>query len=179
VSEQQLVSCCGSQYDTDGCNGGWMNGAMDYVRDNGENGIDTQTSYPYTARDDACNTAKTQDGQDVATTSPKGHINVSQNEAAIMEAVGNGGPIVVTIDCNSAWRAYSGGIFDDPSCRENGVLHAVGVVGYDNAQKYWIIRNSWSTGWGESGYQRMAKDKGSDYPLGMCGIAQYPMYPDV
>jgi len=155
-----------------------MNGAMDYVRDNGENGIDTQTSYPYTARDDSCQTSKTQDGQNVACVSPQGHILVSKTEAAIMEAVGNGGPIVVTIDCNSAWRAYSGGIFDDSSCRESGVLHAVGVVGYDNAQKYWIIKNSWDKWWGENGYQRMAKDK-SGFPLGMCGIAEYPMYPDV
>jgi len=175
-AEQQLVSCSGPEYDTEGCNGGWMNGAMDYVRDNGENGIDTQASYPYTARDDTCDTAKTQDGQDVATTCPGGHILVETNEAAVMEAVGNLGPIVICIDCNSAWRAYSGGIFDDPSCRENGVLHAVTLCGYDNNQKYWLIKNSWNTWWGDQGYMKMVKDK-SGYPYGMCGIAQYPMYP--
>ena len=49
-SEQQLVSCSGEEYDTYGCNGGWYDGAWKYIRDNKENGIDTQTSYPYTAR---------------------------------------------------------------------------------------------------------------------------------
>merc|ERR1712168_1166031 len=149
-----------------------MNGAMDYVRDNSENGVDTQNSYPYTARDDSCDTAKTQDGVNVATTCPGGHIFVEKTETAVMEAVANTGPITISIDCNTQWRAYSGGIFDDPGCREDSETgHAVTLCGYDNNSKYWLIKNSWDTWWGEQGYMRMAKDK-AGYKYGMCGIAQ-------
>lgn len=58
--------------------------------------------------------------------------------------------------------------------------HAVVVVGYGETQDgvhYWIVKNSWNESWGERGYIRMLRDiedKG-----GMCGIATYPMYPDM
>jgi cathepsin L len=51
---------------------------------------------------------------------------------------------------------YRGGIFSG-YCGGR-VDHAVNVVGY--ASNYWKLRNSWGTGWGESGYFRF--DRGSD-----------------
>merc|ERR1712080_682535 len=68
IAEQQFVSCSPEKYDTYGCNGGWYDGAWKYAHDQGSHGIDTQESYPYTARDDACDTAKTSDDLNVAAT---------------------------------------------------------------------------------------------------------------
>ena len=34
--------------------------------------------------------------------------------------------------------------------------HCVQIVGYDDAQKCWLAKNSWGTGWGEDGYFRIA-----------------------
>jgi aminopeptidase C len=52
--------------------------------------------------------------------------------------------------------------------------HAVVAVGYNNAgTPYWIVRNSWGTSWGESGYIRMAKGRN------MCGIADVGVLPFV
>jgi cathepsin L len=45
LSEQNLVDCTKADYN--GCNGGWMSWAYDYVRNAG--GINTQSAYPYTA----------------------------------------------------------------------------------------------------------------------------------
>ena len=45
LSEQNLVDCCKLN---SGCNGGWMDNSFTYIEQN--NGIDTESSYPYYAR---------------------------------------------------------------------------------------------------------------------------------
>lgn len=51
------------------------------------------------------------------------------------------------------------------------------VVGYgvEGDQKYWIVKNSWGTGWGEEGYIRM--ERGVSEDTGKCGIAMMASYP--
>ena len=55
-------------------------------------------------------------------------------------------------------HAYNGGIFKDKSGRKKND-HEVEVVGYgiENGTKYWIIKNSWGSYWGENGMLRLVR----------------------
>lgn len=55
--------------------------------------------------------------------------------------------------------------------------HGVATVGYGSqgGKKYWIVRNSWGTEWGEGGYIKI--ERGIDEPEGRCGIAMEASYP--
>ncbi len=75
------------------------------------------------------------------------------------------------------------GIFTGP-CSSTTLNHAVMAVGYGQVtgQQYWIIRNSWDTTWGDSGYMYLAINSDDDSTGGTCGILGKstncpPLYP--
>lgn len=164
LSEQQLVDCASST-GNQGCSGGLMDQAFEWVIQN--NGICSEAAYPYTAQDGTCQTCT-----NVVTIS--GYKDVSPgNETALLPAV-NLGPVSIAIEADqSVFQFYSGGILDDPSCGTQ-LDHGVLVVGYGTTTKdFWIVKNSWGTSWGEAGYIRMVRNKNQ------CGIATCPSYPIV
>ncbi|RHN47042.1 putative fruit bromelain [Medicago truncatula] len=74
------------------------------------------------------------------------------------------------------FRFYSSGI-STGECGTQG-NHAVTIVGYgtsNDGTKYWLVKNSWGTSWGEKGYIRMKRD--IDAKEGLCGIAMNAFYP--
>ncbi|XP_042370270.1 procathepsin L [Plectropomus leopardus] len=168
LSEQNLVDCSKS-YGTYGCNGAWMANAYDYVVNNG---LQSTSSYPYTSvdtqpcyYDSRLAVAHIKDYRFI----PKG------DEQALADAVATIGPITVAVDADhSSFLFYSSGIYDEPNCNPNNLSHAVLLVGYgsEGGQDYWIIKNSWGSGWGEGGYMRMIRDGRNT-----CGIASYALYP--
>lgn len=65
---------------------------------------------------------------------------------------------------------YRSGIVDTTSCPTN-IDHAVAMVGYgnENGKDYWLVRNSWGSGWGDRGHIKIAAHEG----VGICGSQQY------
>lgn len=68
------------------------------------------------------------------------------------------GPITCGIAVTQALLNYTGGIFID-NTNNTDIDHDISVVGYgeENGVKYWVIRNSWGTYWGEEGFFRLIR----------------------
>jgi len=173
LSEQNLLDCS-KKYGNMGCDGGLMANAFQYIRDN--HGVDTENSYPYEAHDDKCRFRNKTVGAD-----DKGYVEIpSGDERKLMQAIASKGPISVAIDASQeSFRLYSGGVYDEPNCgnQAESLDHGVLVVGYGHDPvhgDYYLVKNSWSETWGQSGYIKMARNKNNQ-----CGIATSAVYPVV
>jgi len=157
LSEQQLVDCChagGSQ----GCNGGEESDAIDWVGTNG--GQCTGQEYPYTGRDGTCKKTCTKAAQVSSCKRFTGEANLITNIDAQT--------VTVAVDASArGWQTYKSGVFDI-TCGKS-LNHAILAVGY--ADSYYIVKNSWGTSWGVSGYVHMVRGKN------MCGVGLEPSVP--
>jgi len=68
------------------------------------------------------------------------------------------GPIACSVAVTDAFVAYTGGIFDDKT-NSTETDHAISVVGWgeEGNTKFWVVRNSWGTYWGEEGWFRVVR----------------------
>ncbi|CAN7039314.1 unnamed protein product [Brassica oleracea var. botrytis] len=169
LSEQQLIDCDTGSYNK-GCSGGLMETAYEYLIANG--GLVALDDYPYTATDGTgCDQEKSQNKVVTIT----GYKKVAPNEASLEVAAAQQ-PVSVGIDADGfIFQFYSSGVFTG-YCGSS-LNHAVTVVGYgeEAGEKYWIVKNTWGTGWGEEGYIRM--ERGYRKETGKCGIAMLASYP--
>lgn len=103
---------------------------------------------------------------------PGSYCVVNQTKAEVQAAVAHG-PVNVALSAgNDQFRTYVGGIVKANAGCPTQIDHAVVAVGYgtENGTDYFIIRNSWSSGWGESGFIRL---EATDGGLGTCGMYSY------
>ncbi|KAI3759449.1 hypothetical protein L6452_07280 [Arctium lappa] len=169
LSEQELIDC--DTRGNQGCNGGLMDLAFDFIKKVG--GLTKEDDYPYTAADGRCNAKK----ENAPVVSIDGHEDVPKNnEKALMKAVAHQ-PVSVAIDAGDPdFQFYSEGVFTGKCGTE--LDHGVAAVGYGttlDGTKYWIVKNSWGPEWGEKGYIRM--ERGISDKRGLCGIAMEASYP--
>uniref|UniRef100_I1QRD0 Cysteine proteinase n=1 Tax=Oryza glaberrima TaxID=4538 RepID=I1QRD0_ORYGL len=177
LSEQQVLDCSGAG----DCNGGYTYYAFDYAVSNGitldqcySPPPDPYFYYPkYEAAQDTCRF----DPNKAPIVKIDSHSFVNPNdEEALKQAVYSYGPVSVLIEASNDFMYYQGGVFTG-ACG-TALNHAVLLVGYgvtEDGTLYWIVKNSWSTEWGENGYVRMIRNIPA--PEGICGIAMYPIYP--
>lgn len=143
LSEQQILVC----NDNDGnCYGGypalafWLQKSMGQI---------AESHMPYTADDSTPCVHQSYSSVE----RNQGYLSVANTPNSLKTAVMNG-PITVNIYAPDAMFAYTGGCFEyDDS---GAINHSVCLCGWDDdacgGQGAWLIKNSWGTGWGESGY---------------------------
>jgi C1A family cysteine protease len=73
------------------------------------------------------------------------------------------------VQCSAVLPA---GVYYEPACSSTDLDHAVLAVGYgrQGGEDYWLVKNSWSTYWGDSGYVLMSQ-RGNN-----CGVATSATY---
>ncbi|KAL4440903.1 hypothetical protein ABPG74_009316 [Tetrahymena malaccensis] len=142
-SEQQLVDCTHSGIN--GCHGGWFTDGYEYAK---STGIAITSRYPYTATFGTCRDKQVGQLYKIST-----YKNLPNDSNSIKQALVTNGAISVAVDAGN-WASYRSGIF---SVRTTGQINkAATIIGY--GPNYWLIRNTWGTGWGEAGHIRVAND---------------------
>ncbi|CAK8535266.1 unnamed protein product [Lathyrus sativus] len=170
LSEQELVDCVKTNR-TYGCGGGYAEDAYEFIVKKG--GITSEAKYPYKRIDGKCNIKKSS----YTVANIKGYETVpANNEKALLKAVANQPVAVYIASGKRAFQFYSSGILGE----ECGIDldHTVTIVGYgsnDDGVKYWLVKNSWGTKWGEKGYVKFKRDIHAKE--GVCGLAMVPTYP--
>lgn len=134
------------------------------------NGLTSADKYPYTGTQGRCKQAtSTQIGVSSAV-----REQLRGNENRLKDIVANYGPVTIAINAAKSFVNYKSGVYTNPKCPK-ALNHAVLLVGYGYDQKtkldYWLVRNSWGTSWGEQGFIRMVRNKGS-----VCGVASEVIY---
>eukprot|EP01095_Lingulamoeba_sp_RSL-Kostka_P013876 TRINITY_DN585_c0_g4_i1.p1 TRINITY_DN585_c0_g4~~TRINITY_DN585_c0_g4_i1.p1 ORF type:complete len:375 (-),score=133.33 TRINITY_DN585_c0_g4_i1:233-1357(-) len=174
LSEQEILSCtenpnqCGG---TGGCGGGTVELAYDRIL---STGLGSEWTYPYLSyqgKNFECSTNK-------HVSTPFVKISnytalPSNNYTALLNATAHS-PVAISVDA-SMWHDYEEGVFTGCNLTSVVIDHAVSLEGYgvdqNTGMPYWLVRNSWSTTFGENGYIRIQRHT-SNTP---CGVDNDPL----
>lgn len=170
LSQQQMVDCSW-KFGNNGCDGGEDFRAYQYIMEAG--GLASEEDYGnYLGVDGKCH-----DGRVKKTAVISGFYNVTVNNVdALKHALINYGPVTVAIDASRpTFTFYSHGVYYDDECNSSpdGLDHQVLVVGYVKIENQlaWLVKNSWSTYWGNNGYILMSAQNND------CGVMDMPTVP--
>ena len=82
-------------------------------------------------------------------------------------------PVSIAIEADKlSFQFYRSGVYSSKNCGTN-LDHGVLLVGYgeEDDKKYWKVKNSWGTTWGDEGYIKILRG------TGLCGVTMQPSIP--
>lgn len=176
LSKQELVDCSkpmvDSGYNNQGCKYGYPLEAYKYIMKKGVHGSD---DYPYNGNpNEGCYKNRLRN-RPAYRIDDYGRYDFNTNDESIMYALLNYGPVSVVIHGTSNYfRHYRGGIMRNILSFTQETNHVVALIGWgtENGIDYWVLRNSWGTGWGEQGYARVERHHNL---LGLNNWVTYPI----
>ncbi|ORX50197.1 peptidase C1A [Hesseltinella vesiculosa] len=159
LSEQEIVDCS-VRFGNEGCNGGSMHTAYQYIQSVG--GLSQEARYPYRGALRPCSRPSATERIPVVQ-----YVEV-KSQAQMISALSTVGPVAIALhtSCRS-FQMYVGGVYYDPDCIGEPD-HAAALVGYgnENGQDYYLLRNSWGTSWGLGGYMKISTRTPQIHDLG-------------
>jgi len=195
LSEQMFVSCVAVNPPGGQCHGGLPKLDFQWVIDHHGGQALTEEFYPYGSHDfwsppctkvcravdptqsDWCSTSCncftplcpsdrcdcSADGKNAGATIT-GWKAIASDEDQMKAYLAENGPISIGVSTAGGFQHYKGGIITN--CGDGMNDHAVLLVGF--TADYWIIKNSWNTNWGESGYMR------AEFGSNQCNLKHEP-----
>ncbi|RLF64573.1 MAG: hypothetical protein DRN33_01890 [Thermoplasmata archaeon] len=165
LSEQYLLSCPSGG----GCSGWNAYWAYSYLLMHG--GAITEDCFPYEANDRILCSEKCPDWMNHLFPIVKYGAMRNRDRDEIKDMVVNFGPVVAEMAVYGDFGSYTGGVYEHPGDEPvSDINHQVVIVGYDDDQECWIVKNSWGSNWGENGFFRIA--------YGDCQIEHEIVYAD-
>jgi cathepsin L len=151
TSEQYVLNCA----QAGSCNGGWWMPVFNYLI---SHGTASEKDDKFTGNDALPCPAGIPSPYRAANW---GFVANSQwtipSVAAIKAALCAHGPLTTAVQADAAFQGYTGGpsgdqVFDESSIKfgPQQVNHGIVIIGWDDAKKAWLIRNSWGPGWGST-----------------------------
>lgn len=173
LSEQELVDFSD---ENDGCGGGLMHLAYDYIIQN--QGLVSNKDYPYIIGSPDKDTVNMSSFDKVNGSQIKDYEFIIPRSIQDIKESLQHGPIAIALDASSfLFRFYRKGIIDVPRNFSRDINHAVLLTGYEQDENgtHWIIQNSWGESWGEQGFARIRVKNGNGVLL--CQLyGVYPQY---
>lgn len=163
LSEQALLSCSGAG----NCYGGQIDFASDFIRDTG---LPPEDCYPYTSTDSFC--SNTCQEWPVSAQKISDWYLVEPTIESIRYSLYNYGPLVVLMAVHTDLFYYGSGIYTHIWGDLEG-YHAALIVGYDDEEQYFIVKDSWGEDWGEKGYLRIAYSEMNSETIFGCRAIAY------
>jgi C1A family cysteine protease len=172
LSEAHLFYCHGAADGRNCDNGWWPSKALDAAK---SKGIVDEACFPYTAGDQACRPCS-----DAATRTTRIKAWTSLTAVPDMKLwIAERGPVAACFTVYEDFRYYKSGVYEHQSGAQLGG-HCVCIVGYSDADRAWIARNSWGPDWGENGYFRIGYGEvGIDYEMWGVEVDPKPVVDDV
>lgn len=159
LSEAHLFYCHARNGGRNCGNGWWPDRALTAAKNSG---VSFEDYYRYTAGDQNCSNLNADWPNRVALVTDFSMI--TGDAAAMKEAISTYGAVTACLDVYQDFFSYSTGVYKHVAGSYAGG-HCVVLIGYSDAEGCWIGRNSWGTGWGSSGYFKIA--------YGQCRIESY------
>jgi C1A family cysteine protease len=177
LSAQQIVDCStpSSGFMNHGCKGGTMVKSYKYII---KNGLMPWTDYGYRTELNSrpeCKLmyARCKYKKDKVVQTIDGYVNIRKgSEHDMRNAVGMR-PVSAAIDAHHRpFKLYRSGVFSLDACTTH-LTHGLLIVGYGEKEerKYWKVKNSWGSTWGNGGYGLVLRD------ANMCAIGNWANYP--
>lgn len=142
---------------TEGCGGGGLYGTWFFLE---QAGLPTDSCIPYFSfmgDEFPCNYKDCVDNTYFNKYYAKiGSTHIFKSIEAIKLDVFVNGPIQAGFWIFGDFKKYKSGVYA-PENRTIVGAHAAKLIGWgiENGEEYWILGNSWGSGWGENGYVRM------------------------